>query len=195
MNIVKREIREKVPAGAGPCAKRVVTATIVALNGQRFIGSNQCRTPQAVCPRGDMPRATGYELCRDVCGQDAHAEVSALALAGAHAEGASMYLEGIGYACTMCADSMSVAGIDQMILGAPPALDADHADEVADDDRGEVSRCPYCGDWSYIDEVERPSYHCHHDIAPEPHEPCEHVAQAPAAINSIALNHEQKDQP
>ncbi len=38
----------------GSCAKQVVRATIVTPDGQRFVGENDCRTPQQECPRGDL---------------------------------------------------------------------------------------------------------------------------------------------
>jgi hypothetical protein len=36
------------------------------------------------------------------------------------------------------------------------------------EDRGEVGRCPWCGCWGWLEEIERPSDACHHEIAPDP---------------------------
>ena len=43
----------------GPCVKQVVRATIITPGGERFVGENLCRNPQAVCPR-----AGGGELTK-----------------------------------------------------------------------------------------------------------------------------------
>lgn len=32
----------------------------------------------------------------------------------------------------------------------------------------EVSRCPFCGHWTYDDTIEAPADYCHHDILPKP---------------------------
>lgn len=103
----------------GPCAKRTVTATIVAQNGRRYVGTNWCANPQAVCPRADMPTGVGYELCASVCQQSAHAEVNAIAEAGQDAAGATLYLQGHTYACQPCAAACERAGIKQIVIGKP----------------------------------------------------------------------------
>jgi deoxycytidylate deaminase len=109
------------PPGAGPCAKQQVKATIIALDGRRFVGTNHCMKPQAVCPRADMPTGVGYELCKSVCEQEAHAEVNATRIAGEAARNATLYLEGHTYACQPCQSASHAAGIAEIIIGAPPA--------------------------------------------------------------------------
>lgn len=102
------------PEGSGPCAKQTVTATLIAKNGGRYIGTNHCMNPQTVCPRAGMATGQGYELCRSVCKQGAHAEVNAILLAGDAANGASLRLAGHTYACESCksvAREYGVAGI------------------------------------------------------------------------------------
>lgn len=106
----------------GPCAKQLVIATIVASNGMRFFGSNHCFNPQLTCPRVDMPSGVGYELCVKVCNQPAHAEVNAIQLAGEHACGAVLYLEGHTHACPACQVACDEAGITKIIIGAPPPI-------------------------------------------------------------------------
>lgn len=106
----------------GPCAKQIVTATIITASGERFVGTNHCLNAQSVCPRADLPSGVGYELCRDVCEQPAHAEVNAIAAAGDQAEGATLYLEGHTYACDPCTEDSRAAGIVRLLIGAPPAL-------------------------------------------------------------------------
>lgn len=93
------------------CAKQVVEATITARNGRVYIGRNDCLNPQDVCPRGDMPSNVGYELCRDVCRQEGHAEVMAIRAAGDDAEGASLTLRGHIAVCPACMSACNAAGI------------------------------------------------------------------------------------
>lgn len=103
----------------GPCAKQTVTATIIALDGSRFVGTNYCKNPQPVCPRADMPSGVGYELCVSICRQPAHAEVNAIHLAGEAARGARLFLEGQTYACSSCKQACDAAGISEIIIGQP----------------------------------------------------------------------------
>lgn len=103
----------------GPCAKQTVTATVVARDGRRFVGTNYCRNAQPACPRSGMPSGIGYKLCRDICEQPAHAEVNALMAAGEHAEGATLYLEGHTYACESCKAAADAAGVARIVIGAP----------------------------------------------------------------------------
>lgn len=101
------------------CAKQTVTATIVMPDGRRFVGTNFARNPQPTCPRADMPTGVGYELCRSICQQEAHAEVNAIAAAGGKAEEATLYLEGHTYACEPCKAACAAAGIVAIVIGAP----------------------------------------------------------------------------
>ena len=97
--------------GNGPCAKQVVTATLVDKNGISFEATNHCDNPQPVCPREGMLTGVGYGLCKTVCGQRAHAEVNAIALAGFHAKGATLYLKGHTYACRSCIEAAEKVGV------------------------------------------------------------------------------------
>lgn len=102
------------------CAKQTVTATIIAADGRRFVGTNYALAPQPSCPRGDMPSGQGYELCVSVCQQKAHAEVNAIAEAGDQARGAVLYLEGHSYVCAACTAACAAAGIAEFIVAVPP---------------------------------------------------------------------------
>lgn len=104
------------------CAKQIVTATIVALDGTRYVGRNDCRKPQLACPRGAMPSGTGYHLCKQVCAQDGHAEVMALRRAGSAARGAALYLVGHSYICEACAHELRAAGVAATHIAAPPGI-------------------------------------------------------------------------
>jgi deoxycytidylate deaminase len=104
----------------GPCAKQTVTATIVALDGTYYIGTNHTFNPQKICPRIGMPTGVGYHLCKDVCQQPSHAEINALRLAGDAANGATLYLEGHTYACASCIDECEKYGIVEIVIGRAP---------------------------------------------------------------------------
>jgi deoxycytidylate deaminase len=100
----------------GPCAKQTVTATIVAENGNMYISTNYCLTPQAICPRADLPTGEGYELCKDICRQVGHAEVNAIKLAGSDSVEATLYLSGHTYACDSCKKAAKEAGIKEIVI-------------------------------------------------------------------------------
>jgi tRNA(Arg) A34 adenosine deaminase TadA len=118
------------PEGSGPCAKQVVKATVIAASGVRYVGTNHCMTPQATCARAGMPSGVGYDLCKSVCNQDAHAEVNAIRVAGSEAKGATLYLEGHTYACAPCMDAAEAAGVAKVIIGAPPEESATNTAEL-----------------------------------------------------------------
>jgi deoxycytidylate deaminase len=101
----------------GPCAKTVVTCTLTAPTGERFIGRNDCANPQPVCPRDP---GEGYEKCKTVCDQRGHAEEQALALAGEKAKGARAYIEGHTWACQNCQVALFAAGVASLTIGSPP---------------------------------------------------------------------------
>lgn len=110
------------PAGSGPCVKQTVTATIVTVDGARFVGTNHCLAPQATCARAGLATGVGYHLCREICQQPAHAEVNAaIAAAGHDIRGATLYLEGHTYACEPCKETARSYGVYQIVIGAPPA--------------------------------------------------------------------------
>lgn len=100
----------------GPCAKTRVFCTIVALDGQRFVGENLCANPQPVCPR--LP-GEGYEKCKTICVQLGHAEEVAAKMAGADASGGTAYIEGHTYACDPCKGALAAIGVLNVVIGAP----------------------------------------------------------------------------
>jgi deoxycytidylate deaminase len=101
------------------CAKLTTRATIIAPDGQRFVGTNWVRHPQRTCPREGMPTGIGYELCKSICDQPAHAEVNACLAAGEKARGGKLYLEGHYYACENCKRVAAEHGVE-IIIGSPP---------------------------------------------------------------------------
>lgn len=108
------------PRKAGVCARLQVRATLVALDGRWFVGTNGVRHPQEVCPSEGSPSEDRYAPCWNVCQQPAHAEVSAIKLAGDAARGATIYLEGHIAPCRYCQAAADAAGVVQIIVGAPP---------------------------------------------------------------------------
>lgn len=98
--------------GQGPCLKQNVVATLFTVKGEVFVGTNRCQNPQTVCPRDvqGMKSGEGYHLCKEVCQQEAHAEVDAVRQAGEKALGAVIHLTGHSYACDNCKSVTSLAG-------------------------------------------------------------------------------------
>ncbi|WP_027798273.1 cytidine/deoxycytidylate deaminase family protein [Paraburkholderia dilworthii] len=107
------------PDGSGPCAKQTVTATVVSKRGDRYVATNHCMNPQTVCPRAGMATGQGYELCKSICQQPAHAEVNAILFAGGAAQGASLRLEGHTYACEQCKEVARKYGIAGIVIEEP----------------------------------------------------------------------------
>lgn len=84
------------------CAKRTVVCIIVARDGRYATGSNICGNPQVSCPR---EAGEGYQKCKTVCRQGAHAEINALTEAkriGLLLWGATAYIIGHNHACQDC---------------------------------------------------------------------------------------------
>lgn len=104
----------------GPCAKQRVTCTLVHPDGRRWVGENACANAQPTCPRAGMATGQGYELCASVCQQLGHAEVVALGRAGRDARSCTAYVEGHTYACDPCRRALYVAGVHDVVIGAPP---------------------------------------------------------------------------
>ena len=98
----------------GPCAKTKVRCTIIAPNGDQFVGENVCQNPQTVCPRTD---GEGYEKCASICRQLGHAEAVAAYLAGDSAQGGTAFLEGHTYACDPCKAALLAIGVEEIVIG------------------------------------------------------------------------------
>jgi deoxycytidylate deaminase len=127
-----------LPEGAGPCVKASVIATLITKEGERFESSNYCMNPQKICPRvvaGYAP-GQGYQLCKDICQQPAHAEVNVLAFVesrGHNMQDATVYVDYTDntgkvspWVCEPCAMLCSERGASH-ILGKPPEEFLTHA--------------------------------------------------------------------
>ncbi len=119
------KVKRSEPKGSGPCVKQVVTATVVDVKGNHYVGTNHCLTPKTTCARAGMPTGVGYELCKSECDQPAHAEVNAIKLAAKKSIGATLYLEGHTYACDSCMAAAQRAGIVAIVFGSPPGNSKD----------------------------------------------------------------------
>jgi deoxycytidylate deaminase len=98
------------------CIKQQTIAVIVTESGKCFVGTNWCRNPQQECPRKDFPTGVGYDLCKNICQQDNHAEVDACLKAGEYAKGADLYLIGHYYCCDNCKKIMTEYGIKDIVI-------------------------------------------------------------------------------
>jgi deoxycytidylate deaminase len=63
-----------------------------------------------------MKTGEGYEFCRNICGQDNHAEKDALLQAGSKASGATMILFGHYYCCEDCTEAIKSSGIRELVV-------------------------------------------------------------------------------
>ena len=116
---IKQKLKSFDPKN--PCLKVVVKALIISKDNQEIYGSNDISSSVDVCPREEEGCKTGegYELCKNVCKQISHAEVSAINNAkndGIDLTGASLYLSGHSYCCDNCILSMKRAGISYVYV-------------------------------------------------------------------------------
>ena len=117
------------------CRKRQVVAVLVSPAGEVFVGGNRITKPQTVCPRKEQgfKDGKGWHLCKEACGQLAHAEIDALNQAGEKARGGTLYLIGHWTACDDCARALREADVSLEIVAkryedwdgtlCPPARD------------------------------------------------------------------------
>jgi len=103
----------------GLCAK-LTTVAIIENKGEYWVSTNYCNNPQKTCPRKDLPTGVGYEMCKDICQQSAHAEVNVCRIAGDNAKGGILYLIGHTYCCDNCKKVMKEYGIEKIVIGESP---------------------------------------------------------------------------
>lgn len=101
-----------------PCLKQSVKALIITKDGKEVYGANDIRNEVTVCPRVEKGCKTGegYDLCKSVCNQNFHAEVSAIQNAkekGIDIKGSTLYLVNHTYCCDNCIAKMKIAGIKE----------------------------------------------------------------------------------
>lgn len=108
------------------CEKNQVAAIIVDPRDGYVIGRgvNGPTLPiPTTCPRLGVKTGERYELCRETCGRDTHAEVAALYDAYEHhtgtprpVEGCVMFVTGHDYICEACNKIGLKAGIERFVL-------------------------------------------------------------------------------
>ena len=88
------------------------------MKNNQFIsmGFNEIQEDINICPRIDLPTGIGYEMCKEICKQENHAEINACIIAGAEAQGATLYLLGHTYCCNNCKKVMAEYGIKNIII-------------------------------------------------------------------------------
>lgn len=97
-----------------PCLKRSVYAMVLCKDGKEVFGSNWIANEVISCPRAELPTGQGYNLCREVCGQQHHAETDAIArcvAADVITLDAKMYITGHDYCCDNCLAAIKSSGI------------------------------------------------------------------------------------
>lgn len=105
---------------ANPCVKQTVKALIVSVTGAKVLGSNAINNKVNECPRVVKGCVTGegYDLCKSVCNQNEHAEVTAIQnakKANIDLKGSTLYLTGHTYFCDNCTQAMKEAGIKKAV--------------------------------------------------------------------------------
>lgn len=98
------------------CNKQTTVAVIMKDKKLISIGTNYVLNKQKECPRKDMPSGQGYELCKTICSQAAHAEVCVCEMGWEYCKGATLYLIGHTYACDNCISVMKKYGIKELVI-------------------------------------------------------------------------------
>ena len=96
--------------------KKQTTIAIIESDSGIFVGSNWQHNEVKECPRKDLKTGEGYELCKNICKQNSHAEIDVIRKAGPSAKGATLYLIGHYYACDDCKKAIEKAGIKKLII-------------------------------------------------------------------------------
>lgn len=113
-----------VSDGHNACLKQSVYAMITTVDGQVVYGSNKMLNDVEVCPRetAGCVSGEGYDMCKDICAQNAHAEPDAIQTAikaKLNIRGATLTLVGHTYCCDDCTRQMKLHGIKLVnIMGA-----------------------------------------------------------------------------
>lgn len=102
-----------------PCLKMNVRAALLTPSGKVILGSNEINSNVFTCPRAEAGCSTGegYELCKTICKQISHAEVSAInktKTQGHKIEGSKMYLLGHSFCCNSCLEYAKKCGVKEI---------------------------------------------------------------------------------
>lgn len=97
------------------------TAAVIIKNGKIIgCGTNAIKNKRPdICPIRTHKRGTAWNLCKEICGQEGHAEIMAIRDALNKAEdlhSASIYLAGHWWVCRDCWDEIICVGIKKVYL-------------------------------------------------------------------------------
>jgi deoxycytidylate deaminase len=121
-NIAEKSRCKKMQTGTAIVITNKQNGHEVIVTGNNDIGVSWKELKQKGyddCPRRNLPTGVGYELCRDICKQKYHSEVSAienginLGILPLNDEDyvAEMYMYGHWYCCSNCLNRAEKAGI------------------------------------------------------------------------------------
>lgn len=124
MNISDTYSHIKKKAASEPgltCLKQSVVAMIVTKENVEIFGTNNIQNKIDVCPRIEQNLKTGegYHLCKDICNQNSHAEVTAInnaKLKNINLLGSSLFLIGHTYCCDNCLSVMKENGVSKVYV-------------------------------------------------------------------------------
>jgi len=103
----------------GKCIRKHVVAILRTNGGHVYVGTNYCEANPDFCPRQSMASGVGYELCKTVCKQGAHAEIAAINEALKHElmlAGSTIFLMGHEHCCENCTNEMKKYGISKVVF-------------------------------------------------------------------------------
>ena len=99
------------------CAKTQVIAILYNKEDTEFaFGTNFCKNPQEICPREE---GEGYEKCKSICDQPAHAEINAIKDAvnkNMTVEGSTMIILKHRDMCDNCRQFVTNYGVETVII-------------------------------------------------------------------------------
>lgn len=101
------------------CLKQRVNAVIVSKDNQIVFGTNNINNKVDCCPRANSKSGEDYHFCKDVCNQNAHAEVDAINNAlknNIDINEATLYLIGHTYCCNNCLENLKKYNITNIII-------------------------------------------------------------------------------
>jgi deoxycytidylate deaminase len=100
------------------CKKQIVVAIIITCDNKVYVGYNDCENNIEVCPRTGMDTGEGYDLCKTICKQNSHAEISAINKCEDKFElkDATLILKGHSYICDNCKSELRKVGIEDWTI-------------------------------------------------------------------------------
>lgn len=101
------------------CLKQRVNAIIVTKDNYIIFGTNNINNKIDICPRANSKSGEDYHFCKDICNQNAHAEVDAINNAlknNIDINDSTLYLIGHTYCCNNCLENLNKYNIKNIII-------------------------------------------------------------------------------